>query len=202
MFRRTLNPPRNLLQFDLVVQPQADGSPSFQFEPLVVISLPPHGALAGEFFENPGVLYYYNARFYDPTLGRFMTEDPARSGGNWYVYADSEPLSGIDPTGLRTYFINGIDNPVTDRPPAYATAFGDKLIERGVKDVRLIQVFKNKPDQNGIIQGVSEVKDEMFGKNVYSSRIAEIVKKDLATKPLTEEEQLNILVTAAEANSR
>jgi RHS repeat-associated protein len=45
-------------------------------------------------------LYYFNARWYDPTFGRFITEDPARDGSNWFAYCDNDPLSRIDPTGL------------------------------------------------------------------------------------------------------
>ena len=49
--------------------------------------------------------YYYNARWYDPNLGRFTTEDPIRSGLIWYAYANNNPLRFVDPTGL---FINNI----------------------------------------------------------------------------------------------
>ena len=45
-------------------------------------------------------LYYFNARWYDPVLGRFTTEDPARDGVNWFVYVGHNPLRFIDPTGL------------------------------------------------------------------------------------------------------
>ena len=44
--------------------------------------------------------YYYNARWYDPGLGRFITEDPIRAGANWFIYANNSPLRFIDPTGL------------------------------------------------------------------------------------------------------
>jgi RHS repeat-associated protein len=44
--------------------------------------------------------YYSNARWYDPTLGRFITEDPARDGVNWYAYCGNNPLTHTDPTGL------------------------------------------------------------------------------------------------------
>ncbi len=40
------------------------------------------------------------ARFYWPEIGRFIQQDPARDGGNWYAYAGSSPLVYIDPTGL------------------------------------------------------------------------------------------------------
>jgi hypothetical protein len=46
-------------------------------------------------------VYYSNARWYDPTLGRFITEDPARDGVNWYGYCAQNPLRFVDPSGLE-----------------------------------------------------------------------------------------------------
>jgi RHS repeat-associated protein len=34
------------------------------------------------------------ARYYDPACGRFVSEDPAASGANLYVYADDDPVTG------------------------------------------------------------------------------------------------------------
>ena len=45
-------------------------------------------------------LYYFNARWYDPQLGRFITEDPIKDGVNWYAYVANNPLIYTDPTGL------------------------------------------------------------------------------------------------------
>ena len=45
-------------------------------------------------------LYYFNARYYDPSIGRFITEDPIRSGLNWYAYCGNNPLSFTDPSGF------------------------------------------------------------------------------------------------------
>jgi RHS repeat-associated protein len=45
-------------------------------------------------------LYYFNARFYDATTGRFINVDPVQDGTNWYVYCLNNPLSMVDPTGL------------------------------------------------------------------------------------------------------
>ncbi len=41
-------------------------------------------------------------RYYDPSIGRFLSSDPAQAGTNWYAYCDNNPLIGCDPTGLAT----------------------------------------------------------------------------------------------------
>ncbi|MBI9100479.1 MAG: hypothetical protein JEY91_18515 [Spirochaetaceae bacterium] len=45
-------------------------------------------------------LYYFNARYYDATTGRFINVDPIQDGTNWYVYCNNNPLNKVDPTGL------------------------------------------------------------------------------------------------------
>jgi hypothetical protein len=44
----------------------------------------------------------YRARYYDPTIGRFISEDPARFsvGANYYSYTKNRPLITVDPSGL------------------------------------------------------------------------------------------------------
>jgi RHS repeat-associated protein len=45
-------------------------------------------------------LYYFNARYYDPVVGRFTSQDPAASGLNWYLYCSNRSLAYFDPSGL------------------------------------------------------------------------------------------------------
>ncbi|MCG8532580.1 MAG: RHS repeat-associated core domain-containing protein, partial [Desulfovibrionales bacterium] len=55
---------------------------------------------AGKEYDEDLELYYFNARWYDPSTGRFISEDPVKDAVNWYVYCDNNPLIRIDPTGL------------------------------------------------------------------------------------------------------
>jgi RHS repeat-associated protein len=58
---------------------------------------------------DPSGLYYYRARYYDPTLGRFLSNDliSARLDEplqhNPYLYVRNNPLRFIDPFGLDSY---------------------------------------------------------------------------------------------------
>lgn len=51
-------------------------------------------------------LYYYRARYYDPSIGRFLSEDPIGFNGgiNIYSYVGNKPTSFIDPLGLQEMF--------------------------------------------------------------------------------------------------
>jgi uncharacterized protein RhaS with RHS repeats len=61
-------------------------------------------------------LSYFGARFYDPEVGRFLTQDPAKQGLNWYSYCGNNPLRYVDPDGqvyteaiaLTTWELNAI----------------------------------------------------------------------------------------------
>jgi RHS repeat-associated protein len=49
-------------------------------------------------------MYYYKARIYAPSLGRFMQTDPTGydDGPNWYDYVGGDPVNKSDPTGLES----------------------------------------------------------------------------------------------------
>jgi RHS repeat-associated protein len=47
-------------------------------------------------------LYFYRARYYDPSAGRFLSEDPSATSGreNLFQYVGNNPLNLYDPSGL------------------------------------------------------------------------------------------------------
>ena len=56
----------------------------------------------GREWDTEAGLYYYRARYYDPTLGRFINGDPIGFAGgdvNFYVYVQNNPVNLIDPLG-------------------------------------------------------------------------------------------------------
>ena len=67
-------------------------------------------------------LYYVRARWYDPELGRFLSEDPLglEGGLNPYVYVGNSPVNGRDPYGLQPEYPGIVHLPglVAVAPPA------------------------------------------------------------------------------------
>jgi RHS repeat-associated protein len=56
----------------------------------------------GEAFDSETGLYYMRARYYDPTVGRFLNVDPMTDEGEHpYTYAGADPVTGHDPTGQQ-----------------------------------------------------------------------------------------------------
>lgn len=66
-------------------------------------------------YDDDNGLYYYRARFYDSSTGRFLGRDPQFTGGgisliyglsetgkSWYPYVSNNPLNLLDPLGEKT----------------------------------------------------------------------------------------------------
>jgi RHS repeat-associated protein len=110
-------------------------------------------AHAGRLWDHEADLYYNNARWYDPHAGRFLGEDPAEDGGNWYRYAGNDPINFRDPTGLSQ-----AGNPLNGLFGGYS----GNLVERENTALRTIgNAFNNL---GGAIAGVSN----SLGRAIYS----------------------------------
>jgi RHS repeat-associated protein len=65
----------------------------------------------GKEYEDDLNLYYFNARWYDPQLGRFLSEDPAGIvpgdffSSNEYIYCRNNPVGFVDPDGRSPVFL-------------------------------------------------------------------------------------------------
>ena len=63
-------------------------------------SAPDPFGYCGEYYDSESGNIYLRARYYNSTTGRFISEDPAKDGVNWYVYCSGNPVMLVDPTGL------------------------------------------------------------------------------------------------------
>jgi RHS repeat-associated protein len=63
-------------------------------------------AFTGRDWDSETGLYYYRARYYDPKVGRFISEDPFSARPNPYGYVDNAPIVLEDPWGLAPKYPN------------------------------------------------------------------------------------------------
>jgi len=73
-------------------------------------------------------LIYMRARHMDPALGRFISEDPARDGANWFLYCEGNPTSYTDRSGMVTEELALLELQVARA--AAAVGMGQALIAR------------------------------------------------------------------------
>jgi RHS repeat-associated protein len=77
-------------------------------------------AFTGREWDPETGLYYYRARYLDPKVGRFISEDPIGfgEGTNFYAYVGGNPSTYRDPSGLRIM----VPWPARPTPPTDSTS--------------------------------------------------------------------------------
>ena len=93
-------------------------------------------------------LYYYRARYYSPTLQRFIGEDPIEFGGgdiNLYAYVGNNPISFSDRFGLQHPYEQITHNAAKMGPPPLG---GRSCGTAGNRDVEVIfETYRRRVDQ-------------------------------------------------------
>jgi len=93
-------------------------------------------------------LYSYRARYYDPKIGRFISEDSAGyvNGLNLYAYVEDDPISKIDPSGH------------------YSVNTGDKRFDKKVHDAmdKALTELLNAPPSCGCLKWFMDRKQDLL----------------------------------------
>ena len=90
----------------------------------------------GEYADRESGLIYLRNRYYDPTQGRFITEDPVRDGTNWYVYCENNPIKYVDPIGLFRI----IDGKSYDKYQLGSGNINNQINDYVSEDIKKIQI--------------------------------------------------------------
>lgn len=83
-------------------------------------SVPTDKLFTGQRLDDSTEIYYYGARYYDSSIGRFISPDPTVPDAvnpqafNRYSYVLNNPLKYIDPTGLDWLFVGGSNSSYED----------------------------------------------------------------------------------------
>jgi RHS repeat-associated protein len=75
--------------------------------------------MQGQQVDRESGLFYNRYRYYDPQMGRYITQDPIglAGGQHLYTYVESTPLTSIDPLGLdETIYSPGKGRSFADGP--------------------------------------------------------------------------------------
>lgn len=129
----------------------------------------------GKHLDSDTGLYYFNARWYDSNLGRFITEDPINDGINWYVYARNNPLRFIDPTGLKAKIV---DDQIMEGTESAKQTYDEQveIVTENLSDITGMEVVV---DEDGYIEFGEELV-ETDDENILElrDRMKEIIESD------------------------
>jgi RHS repeat-associated protein len=85
--------------------------------------------------------YYMRARYYDPVVGRFISEDPLGFDGgdvNLYVYGSNNPLLVVDPWGMKL------------KVPSFSQVWPNSTMVAPIADI----VLGSYETSQGIVSGI------------------------------------------------
>ncbi|GMQ57591.1 hypothetical protein AN1V17_19860 [Vallitalea sediminicola] len=121
---------------------------------------------AGEQYDDVTGQYYLRARYYNPTIGRFIQEDSFRGDGlNLYTYVQNNPVNYIDPTGHCREKTNKYCETILNMSNQDVYFLTNMFYSNGFEDesdldsyIEILDTLKNFDDNLGIYEKVDKLK--------------------------------------------
>ena len=108
----------------------------------------------GRRYDQESGLYYYRARYYNPSLGRFISADPIGYDDqmNMYAYVANSPMNFTDPSGMARSDLgnDGATVPAGDAPD-YPSSARESVVK--VAQTLSIEVISMIADHYGVPTG-------------------------------------------------
>lgn len=106
----------------------------------------------GREFDTETDLYFYRARYYDTSVGRFTSQDPIgfRGGLNWMSYTRNNPVNSIDPSGLVDVCCRQVKSVGYLLCHCFIVSNDNKTTYGGYKIGWALQPEPNYPDDNPV----------------------------------------------------
>ncbi len=149
---------------------------------------------AGEYTDEESGNIYLRARYYNPSTGRFLSEDPIMDGTNWYIYAGNNPVLYVDPWGLAAY----------DPFDSYYDAALDWAEEYGAvtqyTENELYSMLYSYTDENGDTK-YSYTKPFVGLKNYSDPELARYMLGDIPSEQLASMQSENVSIHSHNNNS-
>ncbi|WP_321572979.1 RHS repeat-associated core domain-containing protein [Hafnia alvei] len=111
---------------------------------------------AGQYHDRETGLFYNLNRYYDPAMKRYLTQDPVGLAGglNPYLYVDADPISRLDPLGLK------------GMPSSDTTTTGDRNPEPKTRLPRSNGHWEGEPGNGDWYSDLPEVNEITGGKPI------------------------------------
>ena len=149
-------------------------------------------------------LMYYNARWYDPALGRFTQADsivpPGVQGLDRYAYVNNNPMRYTDPTGHRSCEEDGYNCAGESKEDIAKSNMANK-IHKNFRNIRINNVFKWDVTQlTDMYRALTDIRSTGFNNNntAFESAFGDVTFHPVASGSLGKDNKGNPFPANAE----